>query len=87
MADEDHLMESAQVHRPSQHAHVLLAIGGIQCSHRFVSEQRFVTNALTLPHVVDGDAQIHGFIDQYELPARKLIYKARAVQILFADLL
>ena len=46
----------------------------------------FVTNAFTLPHVVDGDAQVDGFVDQYELPARKLIHEARTVQILIADL-
>jgi hypothetical protein len=87
MEDKNDLPEPAKGHCPSKHAHILLSVIAIQRSQRFVPEQRFVTNALTLPHVVDGDAQIHGFIDQYELPARKLIYKARAVQILFADLL
>ena len=86
MADEDDLVESTQVHGPAQHAHVLLAIGGIQSSHRFVPEQRFVTNAFTLPHVVDGDAQVDGFVDQHELPARELIHEASTVQILVADL-
>ena len=55
-------MESTKVDRPAQHAHVLLAIGSIQGSHRFVPEQRFVTNAFTLPHVVNGNAQVDGFI-------------------------
>lgn len=63
MADKDDLMESAKVHRPSQHSHVLLAIDGIQRAHRFVAEKSFVTNALTLSHVVDGDAQVDGFVD------------------------
>jgi len=56
MADKDDLVESTQVHSSSKHAHVLLAIDSIQSSHRFVPEQRFVTKALTLPHVVDRDA-------------------------------
>jgi hypothetical protein len=60
--------EPSQVHSSTQHAHVLLAIGSIQSSHRFVPEQRFVTSAFALPHVVDGDAQVHGFVDQHELP-------------------
>ena len=56
MAYEEYLMEPTEVHSPAQHAYVLLAIDSVQSSHCFVSEQRFVTNALTLPHVVDGDA-------------------------------
>jgi hypothetical protein len=63
MANKDHLVKSAKVHSPAQHAHVLLAIGSIQSSHRFVPEQRFVTSAFALPHVVDGDAQVDGFVD------------------------
>ena len=86
MADEDDLVEPAQVHRPAQHAHILLSIDSIQSSHRFVPEQRFVTNALALPHVVDGDAKVDGLVDQYELPSRKLIHEARTVQILVANL-
>jgi hypothetical protein len=69
MADKDHLVESAQVHRPSQYTHVFLAIEGIQSAHRFVPEQCLVSNAFALLHVVDGDAQVYGFIDQHELPA------------------
>jgi hypothetical protein len=56
------LVEPTQVHSPAQHAHVLLAIDRIQTAHRFVQELRFVTNALTLPHVADGDAQVDGFV-------------------------
>jgi len=63
MAYKDDLVESAKVHSPAQHAHILPAIDCIQGSHRFVPEQRFVTNALTLPHVVDGDAEVDGFVD------------------------
>ena len=66
MADENHLMEPTQVHSPTQHTHVLLAIDSIQRSHRFVSEQRFVANALTLPHVVDGDVEVDGFVLGWE---------------------
>ena len=57
MADKDDLVESAKIHSPAQQAHVLLAIHSIQSSHRFVPQQRFVTNAFSLPHVVNGDAQ------------------------------
>jgi len=70
VADKDDLVESAQVHGPAQHAHVLLAIGSIQSSHGFVPEQRFVANTFALAHVVDGDAQVNGFVDENELPAR-----------------
>jgi hypothetical protein len=38
VADEDDLAESAKVHGPAQHAHVLLAIDSIQRSRRFVPE-------------------------------------------------
>jgi hypothetical protein len=44
-------VEPAQVHGPAQHAHILLAIGSIQCSYRFVPELSFQANAFTLPHV------------------------------------
>src|SRR5208283_4534463 len=86
MANEDNLMEATQIHGSTQHPHILFGVGGVQCTHGFVPEKSFVTNALTLPHVVDGDAQVDGFIDQHELAARKLIHKARAVQVLVADL-
>jgi hypothetical protein len=86
MADKDDLVESAKIHGPSKHAHVLLAIGSIKSSHRFVPEQSFVANAFALPHVVDGDAQVDGFVDQHELPTRKLIHEVSTVQILIADL-
>ena len=69
MADEDHLVESTKIHSPAQHAHVLLAIDRIQSSHGFVPEKSFVKYAFALPHVVDGNAQVDGFVDQYELPA------------------
>jgi hypothetical protein len=49
MADKHNLVEPALVHRPPQQAHVLLAIDSIQCSHGFVPEQSFVTNAFALP--------------------------------------
>jgi len=62
VADKCDLVEPTQVHSPAQHAHVLLAIDRIQTAHRFVQELRFVTNALTLPHVADGDAQVDGFV-------------------------
>jgi len=85
MADKDHLVESAKVHGPAQHAHVLPAIYGIQGSHSFVTEQRFVLNAFALPHVVDGDAKVDGFVDQHKLATGKLIHEASAVQVLVAD--
>jgi hypothetical protein len=62
MADKDDLMEPAKVHGPAQHANVLLAIDSIQCSHRFVPEERFITNAFALPHVVACDAQVDSFV-------------------------
>jgi len=65
MADKDDLVESAKIHSSAQHAHVLLAIDSIQSSHGFVPEQSLVTNAFALPHVVDGDAQVDGFVDQH----------------------
>ena len=86
MADKDDLVEPAKIHSPVQHAHVILAIGSIQSTHGFVSEESFVTSAFAVPHVVDGDAQVDGFVDQYKLPTRKLIHEARTVQILIADL-
>src|SRR5271157_5073731 len=86
MADEDDLVKSPQVHGTAQHADVLLGVGSIQSTHCLVPEQSFVTNAFTLPHVVDGDAQVDGFVDQYELSPRELIHEARAVQIFVADL-
>ncbi len=86
MAAEDHEMESAQVHRPAQHAHVFLAIGSIQRSHRFIPEQRLVTNAFTLPHVVDGNAQVDGFIDQNELRTRKFVLQTSAVRMVLVGL-
>jgi hypothetical protein len=61
MADEDHLVESAKIHRPAQHAHVFLAIGSVKASHSFIPEQSLVPNAFALPHVVGGDAQVDGF--------------------------
>src|SRR5208283_1170230 len=86
MANEDNLMEATQIHGSTQHPHILFGVGGVQCTHGFVPEKRFVTNAFALPHVVDGDAQVDGFVDQYELPARKLIHEVSTVQILIADL-
>jgi len=62
IADEDDLVESAKVHSPAQHAQVLLAIGSIKSFDGFVPEQRFVPNTFSLPHVVDGDTQVYGFI-------------------------
>ena len=79
------LVKIPQVHRPAQHAHVLFCVGSIQGSNRFVSEQRFVANAFALPHVVDGNAQVNSFVDQYELPAGEFIHKARTVQIFVSD--
>lgn len=46
VADEDYLMEPAQVHGPPQHPHILLAVGGIQSSDRFVPEQGFRNECL-----------------------------------------
>jgi len=69
MADKDDLVESAKVRGASKHAHVLLGIGSIQSSHGFVPEKSPVPNAFALPHVVDGDAQVDGFVDQDKLPA------------------
>ena len=66
MADKDHLVKSTEIHSPTQRTHVFLAVGSIQCPHRFVPEQRFVTNALTLPGLVDGEAN-DGFVDPYIL--------------------
>ena len=63
MADEDHLMEPTHVHSSAQHSHVLLAIDSIQRSQRFVPEQLFVRNAFALLNIVDGDAQVNGFVD------------------------
>ena len=45
-----------------------------------------MNNILAPWHFVDGDAHVDGFVDQNELPARKLVHKARTVQILVADL-
>src|ERR1019366_4088277 len=86
MTNEDNLMEAPQVHGSTQHAHILFGVGGVQCTHGFVAEKSFVTNALTLPHVVDGNAQVDSFVNQYELSPRELIHEARTVQILVADL-
>jgi hypothetical protein len=62
MAGRDDLVESAKIHSPAQHVHVLLAIDGVQSCHCFVPGQRFVTNPFALPHAVDGDAQVDGVI-------------------------
>jgi hypothetical protein len=51
MAREDNLIEPTQVHGPAQHAHVLLAIGCIQRTYGFVSEQCSVTNAFAPPRL------------------------------------
>jgi hypothetical protein len=42
--------------------------------------------AFALPHVVDRDAEVDRFIDQNELPARKLVHGARTVQMLLVGL-
>src|SRR5947208_2159051 len=86
VADKDHLVERAQVQRTAQHADVLLGVGSIQSSHGFVPKQGLVSDALALLHVVDGDAQVDGFVHQHELPARELVYQAGTVQVLVADL-
>src|SRR5439155_26229166 len=67
VADEDHLIERAQVHRPAQHADILLGVGGVESPNRLVPKQGLVPDALPLLHVVDGDAQVHGFVHQHEL--------------------
>src|SRR5208337_5602751 len=86
MANEDNLMKATKVHGSTQHPHVLFGVGGVQCTHGFVPEKSFVTNAFALPHVVDGDAQVDGFVDQYELPTRELIHEVSSVHILISDL-
>ena len=43
-------------------------------------------NPFTLPHVVNGDPQVNGFVDQYELPTRKFVHQTRTVQVLIANL-
>jgi hypothetical protein len=86
MADEYDLVKTAKIHGPAEHTHVLLAICCIQSSHRFVPEKSFVMNAVTLPHVVDGDAQVNSFIDQNELATGELVHEASTVQILITDL-
>jgi hypothetical protein len=57
----------------------LLAIGSIESSRSFVPEQSFVTNAFALPHVLDGDAQVDGSIDQNEVATRQLVHHKGAV--------
>jgi hypothetical protein len=86
MADEYDLVKTAKIHGPAEHTHVLLAICCIQSSHRFVPEKSFVMNAVTLPHVVDGDAQVNSFIDQNELATGEFVHEASTVQIFIADL-
>ena len=72
-------MEATQVNGPSKHTYVLLAIGSIESSHRFVPEQSFVTKASALPHVLDGDAQVGGSIGQNEVATRQLVHHKGAV--------
>lgn len=56
VTNEDELMEAAQIHGAAQHPYVFLGVGRIQGSHCLIPEQGFVSNALTLPHAVDGNA-------------------------------
>jgi len=86
VADKHDLVKSPKIHSPAEHAHVLLAFDSIQRSHGFVPEQGLVANAFALPHVVDGDAQVDGFVYENELPARKLIHEVSTVHIFVADL-
>src|SRR5438094_2443447 len=86
MAYEDYLMKCSQIHGTAQHADVLLSVGGIESADRLVPKQGFVSDALALVHVVDGDTQVHGFVHQHELPARELVHQAGTVQVLVADL-
>ena len=72
-------MESAQVHRPAQHPHILIRVRGIEGSHRFVPEQGFVTNTFILSHVVDSYAQVNGFMDQNEVASQQLVHPKGAV--------
>jgi hypothetical protein len=73
------LVESAQVHRPAQHPHILLRVRGIERSHRFVPEQSFVTTTFALSQVIDSHAQVNGFIDQNEVATRQLVHHTGAV--------
>jgi len=40
----------------------------MRSAHYFVSGHRFETTDFTLLHVLNGDAQVNGFINQYKLP-------------------
>ena len=70
MTNEKDLVESTKAHAPAQRAHVLLAIDSIQCSRRFIPESSLVTNALTLPHVVDWTCTSEAAVDHEEVNAR-----------------
>jgi hypothetical protein len=74
VANEDHLVKAAKVHGTPKHAHILLAVCGMESSHSLVPEKSRLTNTLTLPHVVDGDAQVKGFVGDLSLqrPAQTL---------------
>ena len=71
-------MESAQVHRPAQHPHILLRVRGIEGPHRFILEQGFDTNTFILSRVIDSYAQVNGFIDQNEVATRQLAHQKDA---------
>ena len=73
------MVESAQVHRPAQHPRILLRVPGIESSHRFVPGQDSETNTFTLSHVLDGYAQVNGYIDQNEVATRQLVHHKGAV--------
>jgi len=69
VADENHLVEPSDVHGPPQHPHIFFGVLRVQRPHRFIPEERFMVSPLGLPHVVDGDAEIHRFVHQHKLAA------------------
>jgi len=80
MADKDDLVDSAKVDGPSKDAHVLLCIGRLKSSHGIMPEQILVTNALTLPNVVNCNPQIDSLIDQDKLSTGQFIEQICPVQ-------
>jgi hypothetical protein len=56
VTNEDDLMEAAQTHGVAQHPYVFLGLAESRASAVSHPGTGFVSNALTLPHVVDGNA-------------------------------
>jgi hypothetical protein len=67
MANKDDSVDSTKVHGPRNIRTYSSPMAASCAPTVFVPEQRFVTNAFTLPHVIDGDAQVDGFVDEHEL--------------------